>query len=240
MSTGGFNPSPQFFGDSSNSVIEIFLNSLNQGDGDALTDEVDSFNYAENFASARVLADLWSDNTRLSYQFDPQRMTDFLPRWESILNIIPDPNDTAHARRQVVAMKLSNYGKAPTQQVVTDLLRLILKDVFVSILNNDPDLPIAPGDFPLGSIPGGAVIPGGATLSDEIWHSAVAYLAILVNQPAGMADADFYDAVGNIDCSLEGLLPAWITFNWVRNNSNDTSGFILDDEHNLDNEYFDA
>jgi hypothetical protein len=235
MGAGGFNYSPQYFGDSSNSVAEIFLNSLNQGDGDALSDEVDSFNYAENFASARVLADLWSDNTRLSYQFDPHRMTDFLSRWESILNIVPNPNDTAHARRQMVAMKLSNYGKTPTQQVISDLLTLILKDVFVSIIHNDPDT----AAFPLGGIPGGAVIPGGATLDDDVWHSAIAYIAILVNQPNGMSDNNFYKAVGNIDSNLEGLLPVWTTFNWVRNNSFGTAGFILDDEHNLDNEYFD-
>ena len=230
--TGGFNYSPQTFGDSADTVCEIFLKALNQANGDGLTDEIDSFVYAKNFATARVLADLWSDNARLSYQFDPNKMTDFLPRWETILNIIPDPDATDNERRNVVAAKLSNYGKAATQQVVNDLMVAILGDIFVQILNSDYTIAS-------GGIPGGATVPGGAVLLDEDWHSTIAYIAILLQQPANMPDYKFYIKAGNIDAALEDLLPAWTSFAWVRNNSNDTAGFILDDEHNLDNEYFD-
>ena len=231
--TGSFNPSPQVFGDSENTVWEIFLNALNQSDGDALNHEVDSFNYAENLAASRVLVDLWSTNIRLSYQFDPNLMTDFLSRWESILGIIPDINQSDNQRRQVVATKISNYGKAPIQQVVTDLLRAALGEVFVEIINSD---------YTVANmfIPGGAVIPGGATLMDGDWSSTTAYIAILVEQPIDMEDDDFYRIVGNIDSLLEDVLPAWTNFNWVRMSEDFGAGFYLDTEHNLDNQYFDV
>lgn len=231
--TGGFNPSPQVFGDSENTVWEIFLNSLNTADGNALSDDVDSFNYAENLAASRVLVDLFSTNKRLSYQFDPNLMTDFLPRWETILGIFPGVNDTENHRRRVVVNKISNYGKAPTQQVVTDLLSAALGEVFVQIINSDWTIATQ-------YIPGGGVVPGGATLLDGDWSSSTAYILILVQQPDTMTDDEFYKIVGDIDGLLEDILPVWVTFNWGRANSLGEAGFILDDEHNLDNEFFDV
>ncbi len=231
MATGGFNPSPQSFGASDGTKYEIYLNALNTADGDALDHEVDSFVYAENFAAARVLADLASDNIRLSYQFDPSKMTDFLPRWEKILNIIPDPSSDGHQRRLVVANKLLNYGNAPTHQVVNDTMESLLGGVFIDILNSNY-LTAS------GSVPGGAVIPGGATLLDGDWRSTIASISILVKPLPAMTEQKFYNIVKNIDGVLEDLLPAWVGFNWVRDNSMDLCGFILDDPHNLDNEYF--
>lgn len=231
--TGSFNPSPQRFGDSSGTVYEIFLDAMNAADGDALNHEVDSFVYAENIAISRALVDIWSANTRLSYQFDPNRMTDFLPRWEVILGIIPNPGSTANQRRKVIATKISNYGKAGTEQVISDLMAASLDGMFVSILNNIPSIAVA-------SVPGGAVVPGGVTLPSGDWTSSTASIAIVVQQPATMPDNTFYLMVGEIDSLLENVLPAWVTFNWVRNNSLGVGGFLLDDPHNLDNEYFDV
>lgn len=229
--SGKFNPSPVFGGDESNHIIEIFLNALNDADGTALSKEEDSFNYAENFATARALADLWSANKRLSYQFDPNKMTDYLGRWENILNIIPDPDATDNQRRSIIAQRFADYGKNPNQQVITDLLRLLLGDIFAEIINSTYDIAS-------GFVPGGEVIPGGANLADGDWSSSIAHLLIRVTQPANITDEKFYKTVGEIDRALENILPAWVNFEWGRYNSDGYGGFILDDPHNLDNEYF--
>src|SRR5437879_459170 len=97
--SGGFNPAPFRFGASKHSIEDVILKALNDGDGSALTDDQNSFNYAENFAIARGIADVWTANRRLAYQWDPKRMTDFLPRWEKILGLNPDPSDSDTARR---------------------------------------------------------------------------------------------------------------------------------------------
>lgn len=226
-----FNYSPSSFGGSADHVSEIFLKALNQADGDAVSHEVDSFMYAENFAASRVISDLWSTNVRMTYQFDPNKMTDFLSRWENILNIIPDPDATSSQRRSVVKQKFSAVGQNPTQQVINDLLSALLGSVYVSILNNNYTTAS-------GGVPGGESVPGGATLIDNDWYSSIAYIGVLITQPSSISDEKFYQTAGNIDSFLEDILPAWTTFAWIRNNSDDECGFILDDEHNLDNSYF--
>lgn len=75
---------------------------------------------------------------------------------------------------------------------------------------------------------------------DGDWSSSTAYILILVQQPDTMTDDEFYKIVGDIDGLLEDILPVWVTFNWGRANSLGEAGFILDDEHNLDNEFFDV
>ena len=129
MGFGKFNPFPEKFGGSENSYYEILLNALNQSDGDALSDEISSYNYAENMAIARMITDIYFTANRLKYVADPDRMTDSIPDWEYMLRIVPIPGSTDNQRRAVIKAKLSILGEAPIFQVVTDLLTVVLDGI---------------------------------------------------------------------------------------------------------------
>jgi hypothetical protein len=228
---GGFNPAPFHFGASRHQVEEAILKALNQGDGTGLSTEEDAYNYAENLAVARAIAELWSANRRLANQWDALRMTDFLPRWETIYGLHPLPTDSDTARRAAVGVKMALEGQPATRQVVYDLLVQVLGDVFVEIVNGD-------SATATGAAPGGLTIPGGVTLPDGPWGSGIAYMAVHVEKSGTMTDSEFYTTAGKIYPYLDGLLPAWVDFGWYRNHSGGDPGFILDDPHNLDNEAF--
>jgi len=228
--TGGFAPSPMKFGSSKNSVNEIFLNALNQADGNALTDDVDSFVYAENFAIARALTDIWSSNARMAYQWDPHRMTDFVPRWEKILGIFPLQSDTMTDRRNRIAGKLATFGKSPNRNNLDGLLTLIFADVYLGIVNT-------PSTDAIGSVPGGITVPGGVTLPDGDWTSTIAHIAIATQQPTSIKDADYYATKNEMVGFLNDFLPAWTTFAIFKDGPSG-AGFFLDDPKNLDNERF--
>src|SRR5690348_510827 len=108
--SGGFNPSPEKFGASKGHIEEALLEALLETDGTALSKEVSSYVYAERFAEARTIAYLWHLNQRMANQWDPRRMTDFLPRWERIYGIRPLSSDTDVDRRAKVKAKMETYG----------------------------------------------------------------------------------------------------------------------------------
>lgn len=232
MSGGNFNPQALRFGASSGTNLEAILDELRQGMGTSFDVDRGSVTWVYLNALARVMNDVFEQNQRLANQWDPDRMTDFLERWEIILGIIPIPTDTLVERRRKVELKFQNFGQAATLQIVQDLLSAILTDdVFVQIIHNlstNPETGVA--------IPGGAIIPGGATIPDGEWYSDVSYLPIKVTQPSYMDDLTFYQTVGQIFSFLDTLMPAWVTYDWFRQASDGSNTFILDDERNLDNE----
>jgi hypothetical protein len=67
------------------------------------------------------------------------------------------------------------------------------------------------------------------------WASSVAHILILCTVPTGMTEAEYYRRTGNLSKELDDVLPAWMTFDVGRNGTS-PGEFILDDEHNLDNE----
>ena len=234
--TGAFNPSPLKTGAEQGHVEEALLDYLVEADGTALSPDVDSFVWAEHLAESRAIAYLWHTNQKMANQWDPRRMTDFLPRWEKILGIVPLPRDNDVDRRAKVKAKLETYGEPGTQQVIQDVLTTVLGDVFVSIVNS-------PSSIATGYVTGGVTIPGGVTLPDgtpfgESWYSTIAYLAIETQKPSGFTDSDFYDAVGQISQFLDGLVPGWVTYDWFLDGGSG-AGFYLDDDFNLDNQRFD-
>lgn len=234
MSGGNFNPAPLRFGASDGTNLEAILNELLQGVGSAFDTERGSVTWIYLNAIARVFNDVFEQNRRLSNQWDPVRMTDFLTRWEAILGIRPLETDTLVDRRAKLETKLQTLGQTATQQVLTDLLNSILgADVFISIENNSSATANT-------YIPGGATIPGGITIPSGDWYSTVSYLPIKVQQPSYMDDLTFYQTVNQIFTYLESLVPAWVTYDWFRESESFGTGFILDDEWNLDNEAFDS
>lgn len=227
-----FNPSPIHFGSSKESNIEAILESLKQAVGTAFNTENDSIVWIYLNAIARVFNDIFEQNRRFSYQWDPERITDFLSRWEKIYGINPLPTDTFVDRRLKLESKMSLVGQSGTLQVLQDLLISILtSDVFLEIST----ITLADAN---SYVPGGATIPGGLTIPDGDWYSNLSYIPIKVVQPDYMDDLTFYNTVYQIFTYLTDIVPAWVTFDWYREGSG--SGFILDDEHNLDNEAFDA
>ncbi len=229
---GVFDPSPRRSGGQAGRPTEVILQALLEAGGTGLTDAVPSAQWAEALAEARAINYLWELNRRMANQWDPARMTDFLPRWERILGLVPLPTDTDAARRAKVAAKDAVYGEPPSRQVVSDLMAAVLGPVFVGLV-------YTPSTIALGHVAGGATVPGGVTLTDGDWYSTIAHLLVLVQQPAGMPDVDFYATVGQVRPFLDDLLPSWVTFDWARDGTGG-DGFFLDDAFNIDNERFDA
>lgn len=230
---GNFNPSPLTTGAEKGRLEEVLLADGLDADGTALAKDVDSFVWAERNAEARALAYLWHLNRRMANQWDPRRMTDFLPRWEKILGLRPLAGATDVARRAAVLAKMQLFGQPGTQQVLTDLLHTLFDElgIFVGIVNTSSAVAV-------GTVPGGATVPGGVTLPDGDWYSSIAHLAIETVQPDGVDDPTFYDAVGQIAQAIDGIVPAWVTFDWFLDGSHG-AGFYLDEEKNLDNQRFD-
>jgi len=229
--SGNLNPSPEKFGASRGHIEEALLDGLLEAQGTGLAVDVDSFAWVECNAEARTLAYLWHLQTRMANQWDPDRMTDFLPRWERILGLRVLPGTAAVTRRAAVKAKLELYGQPGTQQVVTDLLTVLLGDLFAGLVHT-------PSTSAVGQVPGGATVPGGPVLADGDWYSTIAHLAIETVQPTGIDDATFYAAVAGIAGFLDDLLPTWVTFDWFLDGGAG-AGFYLDTEKNLDNQRFD-
>jgi hypothetical protein len=229
---GGLHPYPISYGAQKHRTIETILRSLNEGDGTFPSKDEDSYVYAENWAVARAIADLWSTNRRLSYQWDAKRMTDMLPRWETIFALHPLSTDTEAERRASVGAKFAIIGKPATHQVVHDLMVDVLGDIYVQTVNTS-------SSDAFGYAPGGIAIPGGVTLDDGPWTSGVAYVAIELEQPTGVGDQAFFDTAGKVHTHLDSLLPAWVDFGWFKDGTGGT-GFFLDDTYNLDVERFDS
>lgn len=243
-----FNYFPKRFGASNDSDTEAILNDLLSGLGSAFDTEYGSITWIKMNAVARVLNDVFEQNKRLSYQWDPLRMSDFLPRWETIYGLNPLPTDTEVERREKVLAAVQTSGLMPTQQVVTDLLTSLLGPVFVGITNLTP---LGPSPTALTYVSGGAVIPGGITIPDGAaippappvipWLSTISYVAIQVEQPSYMDNDTFYQTANQIYTFLDNLLPAWVAFGWFVNDPSTPvtgpGGFILDTP-NLDREAF--
>lgn len=212
-------------------VAQTILESLNaaRAQRSDLTIDPDGAMYAENLGIARALAGAWSGNQRLANQWDPHRMTDFLPRWESILKVFPFATDTDMDRRDRIAIRFSRFAVSGTQGRLYEELQNRLGDVFVSIAYTDPV---------------DAVVhwPGDSSDTDDLpWYSTVCRLLILVQQPTGMSDGEFYERVKAVNEVLDAISPSIITWTWYRLDSvNGVIGFYLDSSHNLDNSIFDV
>lgn len=229
---GAYNPHPLQFGQEANKIIEELQNGLADAQGTALATERGTIAWAENHAMARIMAELVNAAQKLANQWDPQKMTDFIPRWEKILGLIPLPSDSMQERRRAISLKLSLSGEKPAFQALYDFLSELLGDFFVDIVHSS-------SDDATGSIPGGLSIPGGATLEDGPWRSSIAYLAIKTQKPEGVSDYEFYSTVNKIHNYLHYFLPAWATFDWFLPGP-DGDGFFLDQDYNLDNQAFDS
>ncbi|MFZ2911471.1 MAG: hypothetical protein WAZ75_00115 [Candidatus Absconditicoccaceae bacterium] len=201
-------------GAEADSAFEQILQSLNQARGTAYAVEPGTAIYVENYAFAKAINDLWISNQRMVNQFDPHKMGVFIDRWEKIYGITTHSN-SLEKRKAVIAAKMSLATNAPITQVVSDLCRAYLGDLFVEVnhytaLDNE------------GGVPGGATVVGGVTLPDDIWFSPISLISVRTWQKRDKLDNIMYDErqyqkdINDLSAVLDGFLPAYMIVNTYR------------------------
>lgn len=237
---GGNNPFPMKLGGAADGDLEVIQEAFAEALGSALAKERGTVSWVENHAIARVLWALYAAAQRLANQWDPKKMTVFLERWEDILLTSPLPTDTDAARRTRVGLKMSLIGAGTTGDILRTYLETAIPEIYVDLVFTDP---LDATTY----VPGGGSVPGGGPtfLDGDLigpfmspYASSVAYMAILIEKPDSMSDNTFYALAARVYDDVDGLIGAWMDFDWVRDGGNG-AGFYLDENFNLDNQRFD-
>lgn len=240
---GSFAPYPRRFGGGPTRVRATF-DSLNEQlhGANGAPPEWSSVRYARNLVVARMLAAAWASARRVGGIRDPWR-TVALDRLERIHRTVPRPGDTEAGRRRRLAALMAREGERITRARIEEMLREALGELFVAVEFIDVDLAVV--HVPANTYPWGTVVDG------VPWYSTVAHTLVLVEKPAFMTEAEFYDRVAGVHAALDPVVPVWATFDWYRAPLNTSpgpvdvvggpsmAGFYLDDDHNLDNNVFD-
>ncbi len=221
---GGYAPLPLRLG-GGESTVRVIYESLNDGLGTGYDTSDNSTVTADTFADAVQIAALWSANARMTNQWDPNRMTDFIPRWEKIFAVVPSSGDSDNARRARLAAKFQALG-GPLYATTELICSSLLGDAYVGVEYT-----------PLAS--SHSNWPGGTPPQPGMWSSSVAHILVRVQQPANATVVEFLKSLGELMAFLGDFLPAWVTFDWGLFADNGMNGFYLD-ENNLDYETFDA
>lgn len=157
----------------------------------------------------------------------PIRADERLDYWVDVLDVTRRPSEQRWQLRQRAA---AHYVASPgnTLANVRDAVSELLGDAFVDVavttgasLNAPPTYTYWPG-----------VNPGSAVddLGGGTWNSERCHYFVIVAQPSGMSDADFYELIRvHLVQLLDRMLPCWATFGFgVHDSSGGDSGFILD------------
>lgn len=220
MRIGGLSPFPIRLGGGP-STTEVVYRSLNDQLGTAYDTSDESTVTAETMSEARAIAAAWSANRRLSYQWDPRRLTDMLSRWERIFGVVPLPTDSEEDRRNRLVPKFLALA-APIYATIWDACSNILGDAFISVEYTTAAQ--AHSQWP-GSTP--AVANG--------WTSSLAHILVRCANYAdiGMTWQQELTLIGQCRATLNDMLPADVTFDFAGYNSLGQNNFLLD-EPNLD------
>jgi hypothetical protein len=197
---------------------------LNAKLGTAYDTTEDSTVTAETAAEARILAAAWHANERAANQLDPDRMTDFVGRWETFLDLSRSDSDTIAIRRARIKAKLGAVG-SPTRDAVSTICESALGSAFVGLEAVDLDSAIQRW-------------PGNGYSTDH--YSTTAHLTVRTVRPSGMANGAFLSTCSALTRILRDFIPDYATATWATLNSGGSNGFLLDDSNNLDAETFDA
>lgn len=238
---GGYSPFPRRFGGGRptlQSIVESILSQL--GTAYDTTDKtaingLPPLVFIRAQAIGRCIWGAWEQNQRLGNQWDANRMTDFLPRWEKIYGLYPRSTDSVWTRMLRVGVAMARTGHAAGGDIYAVCLAYLGPSVLVKVVTNSSSGSIVvwtPAGWPMGSHP--------ARPSDPDWYSTLAAISIQVQQPATMADDEFYATVASVIPPLDSILPAWVSMSWFRQDIHGSAGFYLDEGKNLDNEAFDT
>lgn len=184
---------------------KAILDDVNSAFGSAYKPEPGSIIYLENLSLAREIARWFDGVERFKNQALPSKMTIAIPRWESILGILPRSGASDAERRRAIGAKLRMFNVAPTDQATRDYLNQLIPELFIELRRTDPE-------SALGSLPGGVEITGGVSLPDGSWQSDVSTIMIRVFQPLNMSDQEYYSKVDSYVAALGDFLPAHVMF----------------------------
>jgi hypothetical protein len=210
------------------------LDGLLAARGDAYTHDVDSVVGIETWAHAREIASAWDDLRRIKNEQDPGRCIAWMPRWERIYGLRPDPSATPVERRSALSAACLAEGASPRPSTLQDALRAAAPALNPTIINGTSGTATT-------HIKAGATIAGGITVSAEpsgsqlTWTSSIAYVCVLCVQPSWMDRATYDRQQATLDRLLEKALPATSTFGTVKDGPSGP-GFFCDQVGNLDNQ----
>ena len=195
-------------GNSNRADLQQIADSLLAQRGDAITTQPGSIIWVETQAWARALYSIWANNQKLAYQFDPNKMTAALPRWESIMGLSALPTDTIQSRQQRIAARFKIINKLPNTPNITDLLVDTLGITFLELIN-------IPATTAYAQFPSGSAITGGITnVVAGPWYSTIQEIFIETIHPPSLTDNEFYAIVNQVFPLLNTYLPAYDQFDW--------------------------
>lgn len=204
-------------GGQKNTAVEIIHKSLNSARGSAYQayddQDNDTIVSMKNLAYAKAINEIHDSNIRLSNQWNPDKMLDFIPRWEKILGIIPNPNDSLERRKEIIAAKMTRWTQPANNQGVLDLIEVVLDDIFIELEHVDPNTNP-------GIIPGGGTIPGGASLGNGNWSAPCAAISVRVWRKRDkegnyfITYGEMIQKVQRLISMLNDYLPVWTEIGW--------------------------
>lgn len=214
----------QYFrtGSQEDSAFETVLKNLNKARGNAYSsyqdEDTSSLVYVENLAYAKAISEIYGAAQRAKNQLDPNKMSVFIPRWNQLLGIIPNYDDTIDQQKAVIAIKLALLSKRPINAELENLCRAYLGEYFVEIIhdissNNQGSI----GNNESLTISGGVTLP-----ADTSWHSGLSHIIIRCWQPrtpeGQVLETDFeYDQrVNRLLYVLDDFLPAYVEASVMR------------------------
>ena len=154
--------------------------------------------WIELYASASILAMIWSINKRIANQAIPATMIDALPGWEEVCRLRPADGDPVHARRARVAAKLRGVADN-TLTGLEDSCRTLAGSAFIELrtVAQGAEIVYWPG-----------VNPGPPGYE---WSSNRCVIAVVLAQ-GSQDDATFRDLIERTFQTLDAMAPAWMTF----------------------------
>ncbi len=222
----GGGPSPQ----------EQVYNVMFQNVGDGIRSTPDSLVEKWRFARARGIA-AFSMDDRAATQAFPDLSTDYLPVWEDILSIIPNPSASEAERQAIVLAEYTRVIDATFPNLETKLKDIdslisiiLLPQAFTRITSPgrgfqdwDPSASDASGPpFNLGPIGVTGAGPDQTALPN---YSSNFILYVLFDVGAGAISVSNQRTLAEISELLNESLPAWVDLNLFT-----ACGFVLDQD----------
>ena len=208
--TGGYSGAAPFrTGGSKNSTFEIIHQALNEARGTAYNTEYGSIIWAENYAYAKAITAYFETARTFACNLNPTTVSAFLSRYEVMLGIIPNYNDTESQRIARIATIFQLWSKPATFQNTSDLISVIAPSVFVGIEHYS-------SSDNLGSVPGGVNLAGGVNLPSGDFVGPIATVIVRLWQPRTpsgqklIADTEFNKLLNSYNAFLDNYLPAYV------------------------------
>ena len=158
----------------------------------------------ECYAHARAVTTIWYLSDRLKNEVLPLRMLSNLEEWEAATGLRVVDGDTDIARRQRLAAKLRGLA-GNTISDIQGACTAVFGASFLGLINAADVIAYWPGG---PEIAGVTCAPGPPGLE---WSSNRVALAVQVTRD-GLAAGVFEDKLAALAEVLDGMLPAWMTY----------------------------